>query len=42
MPKFILSTSEVWGNNNLLVAEVEWMFSDKNGKEVDSGKSLVV
>jgi ketosteroid isomerase-like protein len=42
MPKFSLNTLEVWGNNELLISEDEWKFSDKNGKEVDRGKSLVV
>lgn len=42
MPKFSLNTIEVWGNNDLLVSEDKWTFSDKDGKEVDRGKSLVV
>lgn len=42
MPKFSLNTKEVWGNNDLLVSEDEWTFTDKDGKEVDRGKSLVV
>ena len=33
-------TSEVWGNEDLMAAEEEWAFSDKNGKILDSGKSI--
>ena len=42
MPKFSSNTLEVWGNNELLISEDEWKFTDKNGKEIDRGKSLVV
>ena len=41
-PKFSLNTVEVWGNNELLVSEDEWTFTDKEGKEVERGKSLIV
>lgn len=41
MPKFSLKTIEVWGNNDLLLSEDEWKFTDKDGKELDRGKSLV-
>jgi hypothetical protein len=30
------------GNNELLVSEDEWTFTDKEGKEVELGKSLIV
>ena len=41
MPKFSLKTIEVWGNSDLLLSEDEWTFTDKDGKELDRGKSLV-
>jgi hypothetical protein len=41
-PKFSLNTLEVWGNNELLVSEEEWTFTDKEGKEVELGKSIIV
>ena len=42
MPKFSLNTKQVWGNNDLLISEDEWTFTDKLGKSLDHGKSLVV
>ncbi|POY40638.1 hypothetical protein C3L50_03840 [Flavobacterium alvei] len=39
-PTFTMKTIEVWGNEDLMAAEEEWTFSDKNGKILDSGKSI--
>ena len=41
MPKLSLKTIDVWGNSDLLLSEDEWTFTDKDGKELDRGKSLV-
>ncbi|TRX16209.1 YybH family protein [Flavobacterium franklandianum] len=40
MPTFTMKTVEIWGNENLMAAEEEWAFSDKDGKILDSGKSI--
>ena len=37
---FSMRTVEVWGNENQMVAEEEWTFTDKDGKVLDKGKSL--
>ncbi|WP_300567234.1 nuclear transport factor 2 family protein [Flavobacterium sp.] len=42
MPQFSIKTIEVWGDENVLAAEEEWTFSDKDGKVVDTGKSIEV
>lgn len=42
MPKFSMKTVEIWGNEEVLTAEEEWAFSDKDGKVLDSGKALEV
>lgn len=31
---------EVWGDENMLTVEEEWSMTDKEGKEIDRGKSL--
>lgn len=33
---------DVWGNENMLVAENKWSFMNQSGKTVDTGKSLEV
>lgn len=33
---------EVWGDENMLMAEEEWFMTDKNGKEIDRGKALEI
>jgi ketosteroid isomerase-like protein len=40
MPTFTMKTIEVWGNEDFMVAEEEWAFSNKEGKILDSGKSI--
>jgi len=40
MPTFTMKTIEIWGNEEMMVAEEEWAFSDKDGKILDSGKSI--
>ena len=40
MPTFTMKTIEVWGNEEMMEAEEEWAFSDKDGKILDSGKSI--
>ncbi len=42
MPTFAMKTVGVWGDDDQLTAEEEWTFTDKDGKVVDSGKSLEV
>ncbi len=42
MPQFSIKTIEVWGDENVLAAEEEWAFTDKNGKVVDNGKAIEV
>lgn len=42
LPKFSMKTIEIWGNEEVLTAEEEWTFSDKDGKVLDSGKALEV
>lgn len=42
MPKFSMKTIEIWGNREVLAAEEEWAFTDKDGKVVDSGKALEI
>lgn len=40
MPTFTMKTIDIWGNEDMMVAEEEWAFSDKEGKTLDSGKSI--
>ena len=40
MPTFTMKTVEIWGTEELMAAEEEWAFSDKDGKILDSGKSI--
>ncbi len=40
MPTFTMKTIEIWGNEEMMAAEEEWSFSDKDGKILDSGKSI--
>jgi uncharacterized protein (TIGR02246 family) len=40
MPSFSMKTIDVWGDEDGIVAEEEWTFTDKTGKVVDAGKSL--
>ena len=40
MPTFTMKTIEIWGNEEMMAAEEEWAFSDKDGKILDSGKSI--
>jgi uncharacterized protein (TIGR02246 family) len=42
MPTFTMKTIEIWGNEEMMVAEEEWTFSDKDGKILDSGKSIEI
>ncbi len=37
-----INTVEVWGNENMLVAENTWTFINQSGKTVDKGKSLEI
>ena len=40
MPAFLMKIIEIQGNENAITTEEEWIFTDKTGKVVDSGKSL--
>ncbi|SHG71207.1 conserved hypothetical protein [Flavobacterium fluvii] len=40
VPTFTMKTIEIWGNEEMMAAEEEWTFSDKDGKILDSGKSI--
>lgn len=40
MPTFTMKTVAIWGNEEMMAAEEEWAFSDKDGKILDSGKSI--
>ena len=40
IPTFTMKTIDIWGNEEMMVAEEEWAFSDKDGKILDSGKSI--
>jgi ketosteroid isomerase-like protein len=40
MPTFTMKTIEIWGNEEMMAAEEEWAFSDKDGKILDFGKSI--
>jgi uncharacterized protein (TIGR02246 family) len=42
MPNFSIETVEVWGNDEVLAAEENWSFKDKDGKIVDQGKAIEV
>ncbi|MEO8517142.1 MAG: DUF4440 domain-containing protein [Flavobacterium sp.] len=42
MPHFTIETIEVWGDENILTAEENWTFTDKDKKVLDAGKSLEV
>jgi len=37
---FSMKTVAVWGDETGLTVEEEWFFNDKDGKEIDRGKSL--
>jgi uncharacterized protein (TIGR02246 family) len=39
-PNLTIKTVDVWGDETMLTAEEEWIMTDKNGKELDRGKSL--
>lgn len=39
---FSIETVEVWGNENVLAAEENWTFKDKDGKIIDQGKAIEV
>ena len=40
MPTFTMKTVAIWGKEEMMAAEEEWAFSDKDGKILDSGKSI--
>lgn len=42
MPHFTIETIDVWGDDNVITAEENWTFTDKDHKVVDAGKSLEV
>ena len=42
MPNFTMKTIQIWGNEEMMAAEEEWAFSDKDGKTLDSGKSIEI
>ncbi|MGH2665436.1 YybH family protein [Flavobacterium sp.] len=42
VPKFSMKTIDVWGNAEALAAEEEWTMTDKEGKIIDSGKSIEI
>jgi uncharacterized protein (TIGR02246 family) len=42
MLNFSIETVEVWGNDEVLAAEENWSFKDKDGKIVDQGKAIEV
>lgn len=42
MTGFTLKTTETWGYEGLLSEEGVWTLSDKNGKELDHGKYIVL
>ena len=40
--RFSMKTIDVWGDQNILIAQEEWTLSDNKGKIIDEGKSLEV
>ena len=40
--RFSMKTTDVWGDKNIMIAEEEWILSDKQGKIIDEGKSLEI
>ncbi len=40
IPTFTMKTIDIWGNEEMMAAEEQWAFSDKDGKILDSGKSI--
>jgi len=42
MAKIELKTTELWGDENMLVSEDEWKIFIKDGTEIDHGKSMVI
>lgn len=42
MPHFAMKTVEVWGDENVMTAEAEYTFTDKDSKIVDQGKAIEV
>lgn len=42
MPELSIETVEVWGNDDVLSAEENWTFKDKEGKILDQGKAVEV
>jgi uncharacterized protein (TIGR02246 family) len=42
MMQIKINTVEVWGTENMLVAENKWTFINQSGKTVDTGKSLEI
>ncbi|MBP6100211.1 MAG: nuclear transport factor 2 family protein [Flavobacterium sp.] len=39
-PTFTMQTVDVWGNEEMMIAEKSFTFSDEKGTIIDSGKSL--
>lgn len=39
-PTFTMKTIDIWGNDEMMIAEKEFSFSDEKGTIIDSGKSL--
>jgi ketosteroid isomerase-like protein len=42
LPTFTMKPVGIWGNQDIMTAEEEWSFSDKEGKILDSGKSIEI
>ena len=42
MPTFTMNTIDIWGNEDIMAAEEQWTFSDKDGKIIDTGKSIEI
>lgn len=40
LPTFTMKTVAIWGNEGVMAAEGEWAFLGKDGKILDSGKSI--
>lgn len=39
-PSLSIKPIDVWGDENMMTVEEEWTMTDKEGKEIDHGKSL--
>jgi ketosteroid isomerase-like protein len=39
-PKLSIKTIDLWGDENLITEEGEWIMTDKEGKEIDRGKGI--